>query len=260
MNSEEAEFKKKSKEERLILITQSSIKALYRANDDKDYPLLSYYYFLVEISQLYAYKAFYLDNDIEKAKWNFYCGASFFLESCRRMEKPMLNGRAFNGLPLVMLSDNKDLIESYARLPLEGKESYERLQVLLPVMLVQGILIDDESLIQEGLPVRPNKLKQWGFTLDFEFLLAVKDRDLARAQAAINAMLTPGEWRRRCKFGVIYREFFLPLVLAYAKIAWYKGLPILVNHPRFPQALMPLNPLTTYPPPETLFPGLKFKD
>lgn len=164
--------------------------------------------------------------------------ASIALESFQKMETP-------SDIHYALLSDSPDLINSFARIepPYFMSACHNPLTNYFKTHMWQLALRGDDAALQAKI----DKLAKNGRKADR--VAAAKGEDffslLIRGnQAELEAFLLSGA---RKQTGDPLMEDFVAETSTYrAKLCWYRGIPVQLDHPLIPMELMPIQPLEHY--------------
>lgn len=81
---------------------------------------------------------------------------------------------------------------------------------------------------------------------DLQFLEAIHRKDEAGVQENLQAMVQPASHQARIDPPDPAGEAIFFVAAGYAKLAWMKGMNIVLNSPVVPSELLPRNPLNEY--------------
>lgn len=188
---------------------------------------------------------FFIEKDIASSKDCFYrCGRidEFLI---KKYDSRLLDSGMAN-LTCVLLSDNKELIIRYADL---GHSKYQWMvengHTTLMYALQQSILGNWDK-VRWSLDIMATKNEKLNKVLlpDRLFLEALLLRDERKIGDALQLLLK--DHKKRNKHMGIAQQYISIPTLAYAKLAWVKGIEVSIEHPLIPPELLPCKPLQKY--------------
>lgn len=194
-----------------------------------------------------ALRSLFLENDIAGAKQHYYtCGRLDEYQMVHHDARILDYG--INHLSYVLLSDNPFLIERYANLKHSNYEKMIQGGGTAPSAVLQSLIKDDWNEYERVMPiVKTKSVKKFNMDLDASFYEAVAERNKARCEEILAEFVSSGMHKRRNKLHTIVNDFISHPALGYAKLAWLKGLEVSVGSPLVPIALLPVQPLESYP-------------
>jgi hypothetical protein len=165
-----------------------------------------------------------------------------------------------------ILSDNGDLITKYSSIRYKTfykKDNSEELKPLTmdemvalgesPVWCntVQFFMANDHNGIERNLniietitlPKLPKK--EQGLKDDFDFYKALYYSDKPRMEEILDKLTSPKIHKKRNDNPILNQYISFP-ALGYAKLAWLKGIEVVVNSKLVPIELLPVQPLDKY--------------
>jgi hypothetical protein len=113
--------------------------------------------------------------------------------------------------------------------------------------LLQALIRDDRTEFERILPIMKAKTeKKFGMELDRLFYEALAERDRSRCEAILAELVSPKVHQKRNKQHLLPKEFISHPALGYAKLAWLKGVEVVVDSPLVPADLLPIRPNDNY--------------
>lgn len=202
------------------------------------------------VNEMFAFKALWIDQDYPTAKHHFYvCGllyeAMAKLSTTRTQENSIF--MAYNNrLAYALVSDNADLI---GRLASHRGTAYEHhIKAGSLVVATQFALQDNWDALTEMMTIYNHQIEKrrekWR-TNDRNFFTGLLNRDTGLVEQALKALLQPRTHKQR-NIDALAQNIVSHPAFGYAKLAWLKGLPLSVDSPLVPQALLPVQPLAEY--------------
>jgi Immunity protein 49 len=195
----------------------------------------------------YAYKYFYVDNNIEKAKQAFYmCGR--LIENATVKYDASLIDNAWNYFALALLSDNAQLIKRYAKLTHSNFFNMVKLGWgSTYIYCMQCIINDDLEEYQKAIQIMKDKcIKKFKWGLDVEFLEALALRNKDNCQIILQELVSKKGHEKRNKLETGYKDFISFPATTLAKLAWIKGVNVQVDTHLIPLELLPIKPNEVY--------------
>lgn len=196
------------------------------------------------LSALYT---FFIEGDLRKTKAAYFkCGRiTEFLT--RKYDVGILTyGRDHTAY--VLLSDNYDLIHSFANLRFnkyQGSTFNELIEQgsLSLIYTIQSIIKNNIEGIEHGLfysekYATENKEMQ----LDVKFLKALVNNDRGKMEDILKKLVS-AEVHVKRNLDPCISKFISHPALGYAKLAWLKGIEVKVNSPFIPKEWLPIQPL-----------------
>lgn len=195
----------------------------------------------------YAYKYFYVDNNIEKAKQACYmCGRLVELATVK-YDANWIDGIGTR-FGLALLSDNMDLIMRYANLTHSNfMASVNRGANAAYNYLIQCILKDDIAEFERVLKIAKVKCaKKFRFDADMLFFEALVAKDKKKCETILAEEVSPKGHNKHNKLETGYKDFISFPATTLAKLAWLKGVNVQVDTHLIPLELLPIKPNEVY--------------
>ena len=194
----------------------------------------------------YALKNLFLENNISKAKQNFYTCARLDEYATKNYDAKILD-YGINHLSYALLSDCKELILKYADLKHCVYEEMIQNGSTTPVYVLQCIIKDDWSEYERVMPIMKNKsVNKWEMELDMLYYKALAEKNLTQCEVILNELLLPKNHNKRNKSYPISSSFVSHPVIGYAKLASLKGVEVEINNELIPKALLRIKPNEIY--------------
>lgn len=193
-----------------------------------------------------ALKAFFIDNNIKKAKQYFYnCGKldEFLIV---KFDSKILD-YGINHLTYALLSDNEDLVETYSNLHHSNYDAMIKSGGTTPVYILQCLIKDNWSEFERMMPIMKSKtVKKFKMELDALYFEALAERNKGKIEEILIELVSPKIHKQRNKIHELVNEFISHPALGYAKLAWRKGIEVEVKSELVPRELLPIKPLDKY--------------
>ena len=216
--------------------------------------------------QARAVYSYFANNDPLACKQHCYLATKLVLSSVGLDGGPGFE--TANHILYALLSDNVELINaiSHVETPVlaQGRETPTTSQFYV-YMLQLAMRGDDEALrrmIMLGAK-KGNKKHRDEFAAGKDFFSLL----LAHDQAALEELIQNHHAKHK-NSDPITEDFIAFTATLEAKLCWYRGIPVQINHPLVPMELMPIDPLANYddmydflkpgwvPPPQGFFANL----
>ncbi|SIO50123.1 Imm49 family immunity protein [Chitinophaga niabensis] len=194
----------------------------------------------------FALKAFFIDEDVAKAKRYFYnCGLRDVFLTARYDEKILDFG--INHLSYALLSDNETLIREYANLRHSNYEAMIQNGRSTPMFALQCLIKEDWSEFERAMAIINTKtIRKLGMALDAEFYTALAEKNKEKIQQVIEELVSPKVHKKRNVHHILKNEFISHPAIGYAKLAWLKGIEVEIRSPLIPRELLEVAPLAVY--------------
>ncbi|MCV9388651.1 immunity 49 family protein [Reichenbachiella ulvae] len=194
--------------------------------------------------QRLALKSYFIEDSLTETKIHFY--------TCGRLDEYLINhyndrileyGMAH--ISYALLSDHRGLIRRYADLAHPG---YDKITKKGSIIYAMQLAIKDR--LDHGyvdiLDALSQKKGQTAIQPDVRFFRALIEKDKPGCEAAINELLTPKKHKQRNKYMELVNEFISHPAIGYTKLAWLKGVEVVIDNPLVPNSLLPINPNESY--------------
>lgn len=201
---------------------------------------------LVEIGQAMYAKAlgsYFCSGDIKGFKQNCYVSSRAYLESAKYD-----GGEKFataHSFLVAILSDNLELVNAFAKVSAPESTLHRNNPHAIEshIYLIQLALRGEDTNLQKHVHLlrqqSPGKGKDVHDLQEFFLLLAGRDKD------ALERLIQ--EKHARIKSAHPYeRDLMSFLGCLETKLCWLRDIPVEINHPLVPMALMPIQPLPNY--------------
>ncbi|WP_046007351.1 Imm49 family immunity protein [Pseudoalteromonas rubra] len=194
-----------------------------------------------------AQSCYYIFNEknLEKAKQYFFLDGRATEINVRIFDSDQSLKFYIRDVVYLLLSDNADLIERFAKI--EGENYNARLKGGSLVPLIQALIREDFELFDKQLKISRNRAekKDWKWmTPDLDALEGIRKKDIPKIEEAIMTLATKKHRYRNPE--KIYNELLSIPALGYAKLAWLKGIEVEIDHPLIPKELLPVKPNSEY--------------
>ncbi|MEQ6352004.1 contact-dependent inhibition immunity protein BcpI [Ralstonia pseudosolanacearum] len=191
-----------------------------------------------------AVYAYFIEKSIEKCKQNFYLASKLKLASVGQD-----GGAEFEvGVDILaaLLSDSREVIEAIASVetPALVKERSNPLNNRFHVYMLQlAIRGEDEALrsMVEKIAKHGRKPLREECAEEKDFYSLLLKRDKVALEKLIQEKHAPIK-----SHDPIDEDFMSYFGTLEAKLCWYRGIPVEIDHPLVPMELMPIRPLAAY--------------
>ena len=203
-----------------------------------DQSMLWYY------NQCYALNAFFLEQNIGKAKEHFYRCGRIDEYLIKKYDERILD-YGVSHFTYVLLCDNTQLVNRYASLSHPWYAHTIKNGSLTHAM--QNIVKEDWDSLRKDILIyeRITGTQQGKINVpDLMFFKGMLNRDEKMVIEAIQ-MLLKDHKKRNKNTGIAEKYVSVPAV-GYAKLAWLKGMEISIGHPLVPAELLPYKPSDKY--------------
>lgn len=190
-----------------------------------------------------AIYAYFTEHDLEKCKQNFYLASKLILASVGQD-----GGASFEvgrDIEIALLSDCEEVVKEIARLETadlvneRNNPLYSRFHVYMLQMAIRGedqtVRAMIEKIAEHG---RKSLRTECAEGRDFFSLLLKGDKAGLEELIAKHASIKGS--------GDVAEEFMAYRGTLEAKLCWYRGIPVEIEHPLIPMELLPIRPLTHY--------------
>lgn len=198
-----------------------------------------------DMFQTFALKAFFLDKNLDFSKLCFYkCGLLAELLINKYDVKILDYGIVH--LTYTLLTDNDELIKRFAHLKHSNYAEIIQTGRSTPMYILQCLIREDWSEFERAMEIMTPKIaSKLKMELDVEYYRAFADKDKGKMEQILIELLAPKVHKRRNN-QQIYSDFISQPALGYAKLAWLKGIEVVVNSPLVPRELLTVRPLEKY--------------
>lgn len=207
-----------------------------QSKSDKD--MLWYY------NETFALNAFFLEQDIRKAKEHFYICARIDEYLTKRYDARILD-YGVNHVSYAILCDNAEFIQRYASLSHPWYDHTIKSGSLTHAM--QNIVREDWDSLRNDIATyeRITSTQKGKINIpDLMFFKGVLNRDEQTVLGALQLLLK--DHKKRNKHSGIAQNYISIPAIGYAKLAWLKGIEVQIDHPLIPKELLPYRPLDRY--------------
>ncbi|MEJ8799119.1 contact-dependent inhibition immunity protein BcpI [Trinickia caryophylli] len=191
-----------------------------------------------------AMHAYFVEHDIERCKQNFYLAARLTLESVSQD-----GGASFEtggDILRALLSDSAEVIDAMARVETPELISQRdnplnnRFHVYMLQLAIRG---DDEAVraMIEKIAKHGKNPRRTECAEGRDFFSLLLDRD----EPALEKLIQGKHASMRSE-DAIDEDFMSYRGTVETKLCWYRGIPVQIDHPLVPMALMPVQPLDHY--------------
>lgn len=220
---------------------------------------------IAPLSEDRGLKSYFIDNDLQGLKQNFYVACKLLIASQKEAEPGGDVFATYNPFLLGLLSDSPEIYDWLAHAELKNKE-----EVKVPHFLFhqfQLVLRRDDEALRETIAIVGKKGSNRGKTLvkagqDFFSLLLNQDKEGLQALIEDQSKIKSAQ--------ELEGQFLAGFAVIHAKLCWYRGIEVQIQNPLVPMPLMPIQPLDAYdveydflrpgwipPPPPGLFSKVK---
>ncbi|MGB8194027.1 MAG: Imm49 family immunity protein [Chitinophagaceae bacterium] len=240
-----------SKEERLIAVYESIINNLPRLKlslqegrtNERFISMTFHGHF-----ECLGLKAFFIDNNLPLARLHFYNAALMDVLLTNKYDEKILDSGILR-LGYALLSNSRELVEQYANLKHSNLEYAINKGSAAPVYIMQCLINENWSEFERAMTVMNTRIApKFNMHLDAAFYTALAEKNKEKMEEILNQFVSPKVHKARNKHHVLIGEFISQPAIAYAKLAWWKGIEVEVNSPLVPKELLPITPLPEYHP------------
>jgi Immunity protein 49 len=207
-------------------------------------------------NQAFGVASFFLEKNPAKARQHFYL--------CARLEEASVryfNSRVFdygiNRMCYAILSDNLPFLRCFAEARYKGDGKnfpdmdimVERGEEAIFCHSIQMILKEDWETLARNLRIMETKVlikkKNKDLEVDYRIYKGILERKQDQVEEALLQLLAPKVHKKR-RDNELFGQYVSNPALGYAKLAWQRGLPVVVDSPLVPKELLPVEPLEKY--------------
>ncbi len=202
-------------------------------------------YALWDCNKTFALAAFFLEQDVVKAKQHFYvCGLIDAYRMGKYQERILDSGIA--NVSYTILCDAEPLIRRYAHFSHPAYNWMVEHGHSALMYAIQQIMIEDWEKLEYAVHLLNTKNKTMNSKIphDKSFFDGMLKKDGEQMNDAIVRLLK--DHKKRNKHMGIAQEYISIPALTYTKLAWRQGFELDIEHPLIPKALLPVQPLAEY--------------
>jgi Immunity protein 49 len=195
----------------------------------------------------FALHSLFTGNNVLLAKQHFYTCGMLDVVGISQYNSAILE-YGLNHLSYALLSDCVPLIQRYANVAHSNYEKTIQNGNATASYVLQCLIKDDWAGYERGMALmRTRALKKYpNMHSDISFYESIAEKNKAKAEAVLAEFVSPKVHKQRNKHHILLGEFISHPALGYAKLAWLKGMQVVVNSPLVPAALLPVAPLAEY--------------
>lgn len=210
-------------------------------------------------------KCFFVGNDIEGMKQNFYVACQLYIASQQESEPGTEVFATYEPFLYGLLSDSPDIYDWLAHAELKDREYVKKPHFFFRQL--QLVLLCDDDALRESIAIVAQKGGNRNKAMaqaeeDFFSLLLKRDKEGLQALIEEQAKIKSTQ--------ELEGQFLAGFAMIHAKLCWYRGIEVQIQNPLVPMALLPIEPLDSYdveydflrpgwtpPPPPGLFSKVK---
>ncbi len=191
-----------------------------------------------------AVHAYFIENDVDKCKQNFYLASKLKLASVGQD-----GGSDFGvgtDILVALLSDSAEIIDAIARVETTAlvKERNNPLYNWFHVYLLQLVIRGEDEAVEamiDKIAKHGRKPLRAESAMKRDFFSLLLKRDKAALENLIQNKHAPLK-----SDDPIDEDFMSYFGTLETKLCWYRGIPVEIDHPLVPMELMPIRPLEHY--------------
>jgi hypothetical protein len=193
-----------------------------------------------------ALKAFFIDSDINLSKSYFHNGGMIDILLTTKYDEKVLDS-GLHRLGYALLSDNKQLIDEYAHLKHSNFENAVESGNTTGLYVLQCLITENWSEFERAMEiVRTKSVPKFKMELDAQYYSALAEKNKEKIEQLLAEFVSPKMHNARNKHQGLVGEFISQPAITYAKLAWFKGIPVRVDSALVPAELLPVSPLPVY--------------
>ena len=186
----------------------------------------------------------FIEKDLKKTKQCFYLYVKIYEYMCNIRKVDISPGMAQDAT-YTLLSDSKELIKSFTTWSYNDYDKF--IKKGESKHIIQLIAVKEDEKAIELIDVFFAKHKKYPFKeMDGSILKAILEKDKSKVEELLNILLLPKNHKRRNNIYPLRRDILSFPALGFAKLAWFRGIEVEINHPLVPKELLPIKPNEKY--------------
>ena len=199
---------------------------------------------LTGVNEIKIWYYLFVEKEIQKAKQYFYLYGKVYEYMCNTRKVDISLGMAQDAT-YTLLSDSKELIQSFTTWRYNDYDKF--IKKGESKHIIQLIAAKEDEKAFELIEVFFAKHKKYPFKeIDGNILKAILEKDKSKIEELLNILLLPKNHKRRNNIYPLRRDILSFPALGFAKLAWFRGVEVEIDHPLIPKELLPIKPNEKY--------------